>query len=195
MKWKKCTKCERYKTKKQFHKCKSSNDGLYSSCRDCVRNRMGNTKRIPRELYKNGILMRRCGKCKKYQKKTFFYFSECWRGGVSPNCKSCSIKEAGNELAKTKQKGKWQRVRMEVMIHYGGNPPKCACCGENQYEFLCIDHINNDGGKQRRLLGNGHMIYWIRKNYPKDLRILCHNCNMAKGFYGECPHKIKLSTT
>jgi hypothetical protein len=26
--------------------------------------------------------------------------------------------------------------------------------------------------------------------YPKDrYQLLCHNCNMAKGFYGLCPHQ------
>lgn len=30
---------------------------------------------------------------------------------------------------------------------------------------------------------------WLKKNdYPKGFQILCHNCNMSKGFYGYCPH-------
>ena len=31
---------------------------------------------------------------------------------------------------------------------------------------------------------------WIKKNnFPKGFQILCHNCNVAKGIYGECPHE------
>lgn len=31
---------------------------------------------------------------------------------------------------------------------------------------------------------------WQRKNnYPKGFQVLCHNCNLAKGFYGKCPHQ------
>jgi radical SAM protein with 4Fe4S-binding SPASM domain len=32
-------------------------------------------------------------------------------------------------------------------------------------------------------------------NYPKDLfRLLCHNCNMARGCYGYCPHEKLVNT-
>lgn len=34
---------------------------------------------------------------------------------------------------------------------------------------------------------------WLKTNgYPDGFQTLCHNCNMAKGFYGICPHKEKL---
>jgi hypothetical protein len=30
---------------------------------------------------------------------------------------------------------------------------------------------------------------WLkRNNYPTGFRVLCHNCNLAIGFYGYCPH-------
>ena len=29
---------------------------------------------------------------------------------------------------------------------------------------------------------------WIKENVPRDLQILCHNCNAAKQIYGICPH-------
>lgn len=32
--------------------------------------------------------------------------------------------------------------------------------------------------------------WWLRRNnYPNGFQVLCHNCNMAKGFYGKCPHQ------
>ena len=43
---------------------------------------------------------------------------------------------------------------------YGGY--KCTCCGETEPKFLSIDHTG--------------------------YQILCHNCNMALGSYGYCPH-------
>jgi hypothetical protein len=24
--------------------------------------------------------------------------------------------------------------------------------------------------------------------FPDGFQVLCHNCNLAKGYYGECPH-------
>ena len=79
-----------------------------------------------------------------------------------------------------------------VMIHYGG---KCVCCGEARIEFLSVDHVNGGGEKQKRELGIGSDMYsWlIRNNFPEEgYRVLCFNCNMARGFYGYCPHDISL---
>jgi hypothetical protein len=81
-----------------------------------------------------------------------------------------------------------QKVRLEVLCYYSGNPPKCQCCGENHLEFLSIDHVNNDGNVQRKIV-KGNMLAWLKRhNFPKGYQVLCHNCNMAKGFYGQCPH-------
>ena len=35
--------------------------------------------------------------------------------------------------------------------------------------------------------------FWkkIKNNFPKGFQILCHNCNIAKGHYGKCPHEKK----
>ena len=81
--------------------------------------------------------------------------------------------------------------RKDVIERYGGKPPKCACCGETIYEFLCIDHVNNDGAKHRKEIG-GHSRtneWLIKHNYPDGFQVLCYNCNMAKWLCGECPHK------
>lgn len=83
-----------------------------------------------------------------------------------------------------------QKIRLQVLTHYGGNPPKCACCGETIVIFLVIDHINNDGAKQRKSVASGsQMYYWLRKNnFPEGYQVLCRNCNWAKS-QGGCPHK------
>ena len=80
-----------------------------------------------------------------------------------------------------------RRVRIKAIQHYGG---KCACCGETHIEFLCFDHINNDGAKHRKQMPDRSIAPWLRRNkYPKGFRVLCHNCNMARGIYGYCPHE------
>jgi hypothetical protein len=86
------------------------------------------------------------------------------------------------------------RIRNEVLIFYSENPPKCKCCGENTYEFLSIDHINGGGSKQKReILGSRNIYSWLRhNNFPEGYQVLCHNCNLAKGFYGKCPHETQV---
>jgi hypothetical protein len=83
--------------------------------------------------------------------------------------------------------------RWAVLVGYGGDPPRCACCGEQTVEFLCLDHVNSDAPADRKRFST-HLVfftYLIKNNFPDRDRyqVLCHNCNLAKGFYGECPHE------
>lgn len=80
------------------------------------------------------------------------------------------------------------QLRTEAINAYGG---KCVCCGEIEFAFLAIDHINGGGNKHRKIVGaSSQFIRWLKKNnYPTGFQILCHNCNLAKGFYGACPHQ------
>jgi len=83
-----------------------------------------------------------------------------------------------------------RKIRLEVLVHYSQNPPKCACCGEIHIEFLSIDHINNDGAEHRKKIGKGELYSWLKKNkYPEGFQVLCMNCNISKGHYGYCPHQ------
>lgn len=90
-----------------------------------------------------------------------------------------------------------QRLRSEriaALRHYSDGDPRCACCGDSNLEFLSFDHVNNDGAEQRRknpgVSDIRSIATWLRKNnYPKDIRVLCYNCNCSIGFYGYCPHQ------
>ena len=97
------------------------------------------------------------------------------------------------ESRKASEKVYRDRVRMETLIHYGGNPPYCACCKENHIQFLALDHINGGGSAHMRSIPGGggtSFIMWLRRNnFPPGFQVLCHNCNCAKGFYGSCPHQ------
>lgn len=80
------------------------------------------------------------------------------------------------------------KLRQMALDAYGR---KCACCEESEEKFLSIDHKDGGGGKHRKEIGSSHIYSWLkRNNYPTNFQTLCHNCNMAKGFYGKCPHKL-----
>ena len=72
---------------------------------------------------------------------------------------------------------------------YGG---KCECCGENNYMFLAIDHINNNGAQERKNVSPSLFVNTlIKNNFPKNnYRLLCYNCNCSRGFYGQCYHEL-----
>jgi|TARA_B110000438_G_C15181408_1_gene380326 hypothetical protein len=59
-------------------------------------------------------------------------------------------------------------------------------------EFLAVDHVKGRSHlpeKEKNLGGAQVLHFLIKNNYPEDYQILCHNCNLAKGFYGKCPHE------
>ena len=86
--------------------------------------------------------------------------------------------------------------RRQCLSHYSDDDIKCKCCGEDTEQFMCIDHIDGGGNKHRNELkkggqpGGANTYRWlIVNNFPKGFQVLCHNCNLAKGFYGSCPHE------
>ena len=92
----------------------------------------------------------------------------------------------GREWSNPEQKYE-QKVRFLVLNAYG---KRCACCGESRHQFLALDHKAGGGGKERKRMGltnaKGLFLYLIRNNFPPGYQILCHNCNLAKSFYGYC---------
>ena len=100
-------------------------------------------------------------------------------------------KERGHALSKAWRQG----LRRKVLEHYSNGEPVCACCGETLYEFLTIDHLNNNGtADRRRYTGGGHHHYRqiIKEGFPKGFQVLCYNCNCgrAKTPTKECPHVL-----
>lgn len=62
---------------------------------------------------------------------------------------------------------------------------KCNHCGETNRKFLCIDHVNGGGNKEKKELGGvGIKLYKhiASLNFPADYQILCYNCNIKKSF-------------
>jgi hypothetical protein len=85
------------------------------------------------------------------------------------------------------------KVKAEVYAALGS---RCACCGEDNQEFLSVDHIHGDGKIHRALIGNSpQALYKAIKDegFPKDkYRILCMNCNFATRYGQPCPHELEL---
>ena len=97
------------------------------------------------------------------------------------------------ERAARNQRLATKRRRLEVLARYGGT---CACCGEDRFVMLTIDHVFGDGALHRKALmsasrsaHHGAMIYrWLINNgFPPGFQVLCRNCQAAKGQQSECP--------
>lgn len=101
------------------------------------------------------------------------------------------VRASSNKYARAntgKAAERWRTMRLMVMEAYGG--AICACCGETTYQFLTIDHIDEDGAAHRKAIGQ-HLYRWLIANdYPPGFQVLCMNCNWGKHQNGGiCPHK------
>lgn len=98
-----------------------------------------------------------------------------------------------NHYEKSRQT--YERIRMQVHEAYGG---KCYCCGLDDWRFLTVDHVHNDGHKDRHPNGRrvtGHKIYKeaLAAVGTGRFRLACFNCNCARQHRGEggvCPHEL-----
>jgi hypothetical protein len=115
----------------------------------------------------------------------------------SPRGKAIRKENRNRPENKLKMKTRWQEQRVQVYSVYSkrlsnSDIPCCNCCGETIMEFLAVDHIK--GRKhlpenEKKLTSKTLLPFLIKNDYPEDYQILCHNCNSAKGFYGQCPHE------
>jgi hypothetical protein len=128
-------------------------------------------------------MVKRCNRCRRELPLSAFHLDRRGGGkyGRQGRCRECT--KVG--LAEYHQE-----TRRRVLTHYGGGSMRCACCGEDEIEFLGIDHVHGDGAQHRREVRPSAIYRWLIKHkFPPGIQVLCHNCNLARGYYGECPHQ------
>lgn len=80
---------------------------------------------------------------------------------------------------------RYWKIRLQMIAMYGG---KCACCGEEEFLFLTIDHIH---GNEEHKGWNTRSLYKniVEQNDPSKFQVLCWNCNSGRARNGGvCPH-------
>ena len=105
-------------------------------------------------------------------------------------------KKARNEgLSDPSSKKKIYDVMKVYSKIQGFTKPTCFCCKNSDWKFLAFDHTNKQLRQKHKGL-NGHALAkrLERDNYPKQIQILCHNCNTGKEIFGgkNCPHKLSV---
>jgi len=94
-------------------------------------------------------------------------------------CESCGYKRNLNN-ARLSGKKRHDNLKHEVYTKLGY---KCNICGESDAIVLQIDHIDNDGSKDRKRFKNMPSFYeHILANSPR-VQLLCCNCNWRKEYY------------
>lgn len=131
------------------------------------------------------------GTCKKCcTRETAAGYTQCTRCRAQTAAGMQKLRAAHPERNACYQRDRNRKRRALVLQHYGG---KCACCGEEHFDFLALDHIAGNGNNHRsevRMAGASMVEWVIKNNFPAIFRVLCHNCNSAIGYYGRCPHQM-----
>jgi|ERR1700688_1933691 len=79
----------------------------------------------------------------------------------------------------------------KICVNEYGLSGGCVCCGETELSFLSIDHIKDNGARDREIHGSGtsFFLWLIKNNFPEGFQTLCCNCQMGKRCgNGFCPH-------
>lgn len=170
-----------------------------------------NKEKLVRYNNEVGLFNKRCPKCKIIKSITEYAKNKRGFKGVQVYCSECrkslaKIWRNKNKERLIKYSSKIREQNKRIVIgHYSNNLFCCGCCGENNYDFLQIDHMNNNGNKHRKEIGliyikkdgkikttSGDAFYrWlINNNFPESFQILCANCNFSKSKNGGiCIHK------
>jgi hypothetical protein len=84
--------------------------------------------------------------------------------------------------SKEQRKEYHQTCKLQVIQKYGG---ECVYCHSNELAVLTIDHINDDGNKEKNRKQSRKFYYDLRISpLRNDLQILCGSCQLRKRIYG-----------
>lgn len=117
-------------------------------------------------------------------------------------CVRCGSQKDNNDAScnncLSKKRIEQKNKKIKCISHYSDST--CGCCGESEFIFLTIDHIDGGGNTHRREIGgnsgkkpyaNSKLYAWlIRNEFPEGFQVLCFSCNRGKWMNdGVCPHK------
>lgn len=166
-----CSKCGQEKAITDFHKSSKNKDGRRGECKVCNALRSNDWRaRNPERARAISLASHRRCKAKRASATKAYYRKNA-------------------TALKAKEMERQRKLKEAAFAAYGGY--KCRCCGETQREFLCLDHVANDGSTHRKQVGPKSLYLWLRDNgYPPILQVLCYNCNQGKQLNGGvCPHQ------
>jgi hypothetical protein len=96
---------------------------------------------------------------------------------------SAEYRRTHREEVLASQKRCKDRLKNEVMTHYGNGKAACVRCGYDNIGALDIDHINGDGAEHRKRedVKTRSFYAWLKQNnFPEGFQTLCSNCNQIK---------------
>lgn len=105
---------------------------------------------------------------------------EAYIRAVPPIVRTRDEAPSETEIKAFYESWEWKRLSYQAKIKQGR---RCQCCGSSPAEGAVIhtDHVK----PIRR--------YWSERLNPRNLQILCGDCNMGKGSWDETDFRLKAS--
>lgn len=181
-----CKTCKQEKPLSDFSQYQSKKFSFNPNCKPCDAKR---AREMRADKRARGFCS--CGRVKADGDEFKCTWCREWktRYNKEESRKRVTAWRARTPLAKVRSKQRNKDKKIKVLIAYGGLKCSCDGCTVTHLEFLTIDHIEGGGRKHRKEV-NQHVYAWLIKNdFPPGFRVLCMNCNFAKGIYGFCPHE------
>lgn len=122
---KRCSHCGQWKPIGEFYKDKSQKDGLYYTCKDCIRERNGQKKKEEVRKVIDGVLYKKCCCCKQWKPITEFHKDSSNKDGLHCECKAC---------CKQYREQHRKEARERKRRYYERNKEKCREMGRKSYE-------------------------------------------------------------
>lgn len=181
--FKTCCTCLKELSVENFHKNRSTSDGLHWNCKKCKSEQAKKT----REKHKDKIRQRD----REYWQKNKDEINERRRENYPENRdviiqRVCEYAKNNRDKCNALAKNMRDRLKDEVISHYCDGEIQCKSCNEQDIDILSIDHINGNGAEHRREIGLGrkcgyHFYRWLnRNNFPEGFQVLCFNCQFRK---------------
>ncbi len=184
-----CSTCKQEKPNNKFSKTPAHSSGLKSGCKECnnkqrrERYRKWSAKQpkthLPSVMACKTLGCENPSPVRGMSKRNGKTLYETY-------CRECI--ELKRSETSTQQKRDYQRLRAkqlrdklrkEILDGYGN---KCAHCKSPDVRVLSIDHVNNDGIKDRQISTSPYVLYKkiVKANFPSNYQLLCRNCNWLK---------------
>lgn len=166
---KKCRLCNILKSLDAFPRNKGNSDGLDNRCREC---RASIYQTVKTEVLRKAK--------EKYDANPDLFRSRR-RDSHTKHADSRNIRRRSkwNQKSRDSQNETRYAIRVACFDTLGG---QCLRCKTDDYDVLCVDHIEDDG-QQERKSGISSITIWRKVIRGEDLgkyQLLCFNCNLRK---------------
>lgn len=128
----------------------------------------------------------KCGQEKSLEELSKNATSKDGRRSTCKRCHSLSIHQFrinNLEHVVSQQRAHRRRFREAAVELLGG---RCVVCGEDDTIVLQIDHKNDDGFEDRKVMGGTRSFYSkiiSGKRCTEDLQLVCANCHLRQAHY------------